>query len=145
MIRQLKSGKWNVQFWLAGKPARSHTVHSRREPEGWALEQELSSKFVHHRLAWAGEDYWPKFCNAVNGCIRRQLCRRFSRLCLNKPCKDWRAISRARVYLIFSYNTDSLEKGYWQKLPKFLCFQDIVWEKWCPCGCNSKGVQFWVG
>ncbi|KQB95499.1 hypothetical protein AL073_16815 [Loktanella sp. 1ANDIMAR09] len=56
-IRQLKSGKWNVQVRLAGKPARSHTVHSRHEAEQWAQEQELPSKFVHPRLGEAGEEY----------------------------------------------------------------------------------------
>ena len=56
-IRQLKSGKWNVQVRSAGKPACAHTAHSRDDAEQWALEQELPSKFVHPRLGETGEDY----------------------------------------------------------------------------------------
>jgi len=56
-IRQLKSGNWNVQVRIAGKPARSQSFHTLKEAEVWAQSQEGYLKFVHPPFAIAGLDY----------------------------------------------------------------------------------------
>ncbi len=56
-IRQLKSGNWNVQVRLAGKPARSQTFHRRSEAETWAKTNEENVKFVHPHFVEVGLRY----------------------------------------------------------------------------------------
>lgn len=43
-IRQLKSGKWNVQIRKAGKKAVSRTFTSKAKAEAWAEKCESGSK-----------------------------------------------------------------------------------------------------
>ena len=56
-IRRLKSGNWNVQVRVVGKPARSQTFHTKSEALVWAQEQESVLNFQHPDLLSAGLVY----------------------------------------------------------------------------------------
>ena len=56
-IRQIKSGNWNVQVRIAGKPARSQTFHSRESAEIWAKNIESTLNFRHPEILEAGMMY----------------------------------------------------------------------------------------
>lgn len=56
-IRRLKSGNWNVQVRIAGKPARSQTFHSRESAEIWAKKSESTLNFRHPNILDAGMQY----------------------------------------------------------------------------------------
>lgn len=56
-IRRMKSGNWNVQVRIAGKPARSQTFHSRDEAENWARNEESILSFKHPKFLEAGLEY----------------------------------------------------------------------------------------
>lgn len=43
-FRQLKSGNWNAQVRIKGKPAQSATFRTREEAERWAKQREASTK-----------------------------------------------------------------------------------------------------
>ena len=56
-IRLQKSGNWNVQVRVAGKPARSQTFHTQKEAKAWATKQESMNNFRHPTLEEAGLQY----------------------------------------------------------------------------------------
>ena len=56
-IRLQKSGNWNVQVRVAGKPARSQTFHTQKEAKAWATKQESMINFRHPTLQQAGLSY----------------------------------------------------------------------------------------
>ncbi len=56
-IRQMKSGNWNVQVRIAGKPARSQSFHSRESAEIWAKNIESTLNFRHPEILEAGMMY----------------------------------------------------------------------------------------
>lgn len=62
-IRQMKSGNWNVQARIAGKPAHSQTFHSRESGEIWAKNIGATLNFRHPQILDAGRQY----CREVLG------------------------------------------------------------------------------
>ncbi|MFD2189351.1 tyrosine-type recombinase/integrase [Pistricoccus aurantiacus] len=78
-IRQLKSGKWNVQVRLKGQTAKSSSFATREEAEQWAIRMEEEAKApLVHTLSSVGSLYCedrlrgkPSYRNGVR--IVRQL------------------------------------------------------------------------